>query len=106
MFDEFQLALNVFGLGEVVDLEAQMFKLELMLIEVQMLNLALMPPFCQTPVSCCFYFHRPITFIFVFEFLSSLGSIAIFSFASTKIGMPFSFIQRSILLSLSSMSAI
>ena len=29
-----------------------------------------------------------------------------FSFASTKIGMPFSFIQRSILLSLSLMSAI
>ena len=32
------------------ELEVQMFKLALMLIEVQMLNLALMPPFCQTPV--------------------------------------------------------
>jgi hypothetical protein len=33
-------------------LEVQMFKLALMLIEVQMLNLALLPPFCQTPVTC------------------------------------------------------
>ena len=32
---------NVLGLGEVGELE------------VQMLNLALLPPFCQTPVSCC-----------------------------------------------------
>ena len=41
---------NGLGLGEVGELEVQMFKLALMLIEVQMLNLALMPPFCQTPV--------------------------------------------------------
>ena len=41
---------NVLGLGEVGGLEVQMFNLALMLIEVQMLKLALMPPFCQTPV--------------------------------------------------------
>lgn len=44
------VATNVLGLGEVGDLEAQMFQLAQILIEVQMLNLALMPPFCQTPV--------------------------------------------------------
>ena len=39
-----------FGAWRSGGLEVQMFKLALMLIEVQMLNLALMPPFCQTPV--------------------------------------------------------
>jgi hypothetical protein len=42
---------NVLGLGEVGDFEAQMLNKPLMLIEVQMFNLALLPPFCQTPVS-------------------------------------------------------
>ena len=46
----FSIVHNVLGLGEVGDLEAQMFKLALMLIEVQKLNSALLPPFCQTPV--------------------------------------------------------
>jgi len=41
---------NGLGLGEVGDFKAQMFKSAQMLIEVQMLNLALLPPFCQTPV--------------------------------------------------------
>ena len=48
---------NVFGLGEVGELEAQMFNKPLMLIEVQMFNLALLPPFCQTPVICCAFFN-------------------------------------------------
>ena len=47
----FKLAHNVLQLGEVADLEALTFNLALMLIEVQMLKLALMPPFCQTPVA-------------------------------------------------------
>ena len=46
----FKLAHNVLQLGEVADLEALTFNLALMLIEVQMLKLALMPPFCQTAV--------------------------------------------------------
>lgn len=41
---------NGLGLGEVGDLEVQMFNKPQMLIEVQMLNLALLPPFCQTLV--------------------------------------------------------
>ena len=48
------IATNVLGLGEVGGLEVQMFKLALMLIEVQKFNLALMPPFCQTPVGGSF----------------------------------------------------
>jgi hypothetical protein len=51
-----KITANVLGLGEVGGLEVQMFKLALMLIEVQMLNLALMPPFCQTPVMSCDFF--------------------------------------------------
>lgn len=41
-----------FGAWRSGGLEVQMFKLALMLIEVKMLKLALMPPFCQTPVMC------------------------------------------------------
>jgi hypothetical protein len=37
-------------LGEEAEFEVQMFKLAQMLIEVQMLNLALLPPFWQTLV--------------------------------------------------------
>jgi len=44
------------GLCEEADLEVQMFKLALMLIAVQMLNLALQPPFCQTHVGSSFLF--------------------------------------------------
>ena len=44
---------NGLGLGEVGELEVQMFNKPQMLIEVQMFNLALLPPFCQTPVMCC-----------------------------------------------------
>jgi hypothetical protein len=50
------MAGNGLGLGEVGELEVQMFNKPLMLIEVQMFNLALLPPFCQTPVSGSFYF--------------------------------------------------
>ena len=50
---------NVLGLGEVGGLEVQMFKLALMLIEVQKLNLALMPPFCQTPVIASIHLFTP-----------------------------------------------
>jgi hypothetical protein len=46
----FRVSANGLGLGEVGDFKAQMFKSAQMLIEVQMLNLALLPPFCQTPV--------------------------------------------------------
>jgi hypothetical protein len=49
---------NVLRLGEVGDLEAQMFKLAQMLIEVQKFNLALLPPFCQTPVRRMCFFAR------------------------------------------------
>lgn len=50
---------NVSGLGEVGELEVQMFNKPLMLIEVQMYNLALQPPFCQTLVTCsAFYFRK------------------------------------------------
>ena len=37
---------NSFGLSEVGDLEAQVFNKPQILIEVQMLNLELLPPFC------------------------------------------------------------
>jgi hypothetical protein len=47
----FRIAANGLGLGEVGEIEAQMFNKPQMLIEVQMFNLALLPPFCQTPVS-------------------------------------------------------
>ena len=54
-----------FGAWRSGGLEVQMFKLALMLIEVQMLILALMPPFCQTPVSGS-YFCSSFIFSFVF----------------------------------------
>ncbi|HAI77088.1 MAG TPA: hypothetical protein DCM08_12660 [Microscillaceae bacterium] len=44
------------GLGEVGELEAQMLNKPQMFIEVQMFNLALLPPFCQTLVSCSPFF--------------------------------------------------
>ena len=44
------VASNGLGLGEVGEIEAQMFNKPLMLIEVQMFKLAILPPFCQTPV--------------------------------------------------------
>jgi hypothetical protein len=50
-----EIATNGLGLGEVGEIEAQMFNKPLMLIEVQMFNLALLPPFCQTPPMFAFY---------------------------------------------------
>jgi len=47
---------NGLGLGEVGEIEAQMFDKPLMLIEVQMFNLALLPPFCQTLVGGSAFF--------------------------------------------------
>lgn len=40
---------NVLGLGEVGEIEAQMFNKPLMLIEVQMFNLVLLPPCLPNP---------------------------------------------------------
>ena len=57
---------NGLGLGEVGEIEAQMFNKPQMLIEVQMFNLALLPPFCQTPVSGSFY--SSACFIVPFKF--------------------------------------
>jgi hypothetical protein len=54
---------NGLGLGEVGELEAQMFNKPQMLIEVQMLNLALLPPFCQTLVMCCPFFSRVLVLV-------------------------------------------
>ena len=51
---------NGLGLGEVGELEAQMFNKPQMLIEVQMFNLALLPPFCQTLVSRSLFSFRHI----------------------------------------------
>jgi hypothetical protein len=50
------------GLGEVGELEAQMLNKPQMLIEVQMFNLALLPPFCQTLVMRSFFI-----FLFCFQ---------------------------------------
>jgi len=47
----FRLAGNGLGLGEVGEIEAQMLNKPQMLIEIRKFNLALLPPFCQTPVS-------------------------------------------------------
>jgi hypothetical protein len=41
---------NGLGLGEVGELEVKMFNKPQMLIEVQMFNLALLPPFWQAPM--------------------------------------------------------
>jgi len=57
-----------FGAWPSGGLEVQMFKLALMLIEVQMLNLALMPPFCQTPVMGWFYYLK-----LLFDFIKKLS---------------------------------
>jgi hypothetical protein len=68
--------LNGLQLGEVADFEAIIFNLALMLLEIQMFNLALNPPFCQTAVIGCafisllnsiinrFYFVRSYMFAF------------------------------------------
>ena len=49
------MADNGFGLCEEGELEAQMLNKSQMLIKVQMLNLALMPQFWQTPVVGCHF---------------------------------------------------
>lgn len=46
------IACNGFGLCEEGELEAQMFNKPQMLIEVQMFNLALLPLFRKTLVTC------------------------------------------------------
>lgn len=68
------------GLGLVGGLKVQMFKLALMLIEVQKVNLALMPPFCQTPVSCISFFCLSISFIVVVSLC--FGRVALLNFLS------------------------
>ena len=59
----FRLAYNGLGLGEVGDFEALMFNKPQMLIEVQMFNLAILPPFCQTPVSGSYFYSFGFIFI-------------------------------------------
>jgi len=49
-----EIVANGLGLCEEGELEAQMFNKAQMLIEVQMFNLALMPLFRKTLVSCSF----------------------------------------------------
>ena len=51
------IAANGLGLGVVGELEAQMLNKPQMLIEVQMLNLALQPPLRQTHVSGSLFFR-------------------------------------------------
>ena len=58
------LAANGLGLGEEGELKAQMLNIPQMFIEVQMLNLALLPLFRQTLVSrCCFFFNYFVSFL-------------------------------------------
>ena len=54
-----KITANVSGLGEVGELEVRMFNKPQMFIEVQIFNLALMPPFCQTPVGGSAIFLTP-----------------------------------------------
>ena len=62
-------ATNGLGLGEEGELKVQMLNKPQMLIEVQMLNVALQPLFRQTLVSCSAFFISCISFlIFLFRF--------------------------------------
>ena len=56
-----------------------------MLIEVQMLNLALLPPFCQTLVICCPSFGLACLFVLGRVVVRWLGS----SFAFVSVGLCF-----------------
>ena len=60
-----EITANGLGLGEEGELKVQMFNKPQMLIEVQMLNVALQPLFRQTLVSCSLFFFRlSVCFLF------------------------------------------
>ena len=52
----YEIADNVLQLGEVAEIEAQMFVLHKSSIEELLLNFVLNPPFCQTAVVRSFLF--------------------------------------------------
>jgi len=54
-------------LGEVAEIEAQMFILHKSSIEEQMLNLALNPPFCQTAVRRSLFLLACFSFCLLFS---------------------------------------
>jgi|GEM_PF-5950167 len=62
----YEITDNGLGLGEVGAFKVQMFNKPPMLIVVQMLNLALLPPFCQTLVSGSL-FSSSVSFSIFFE---------------------------------------